>query len=466
MNIVALAAVGYIALTLIIGVIAGRRGGGGKGVREFFIAGGNLRWPLLVPFLMAAYISSGTLVGAAEMAHGSGIQALWQPLAAPIGIALLVFGVAGFYKRINKITLGEVFGTLFDQKTRRVFVIMLFLTTGLVSGGAVLATAAIIEPIFNISYYAAVWLSAAVLVGIALLGLRGIAWMNVVHLTVIAICIVTGSLVIFDTSGGLSHVFKSLPSEHLNIMRPGTPTVIAWVTGSIFYKVVAAIGVMAVFAAKDAKNIKIGGVVASAGIFIFTVLPLLIGLCAYVIFPDIPSRLALFEMADYCGPVIATLISIGILAAVISTVPGVYLSLGALASRDVFLAIKPDASEKAQINFSRLFIPFIGFGGTLFALTQPTIMDLSLRMVQVKLVLGIVFAVSVLWRRLDPLSAFWTMILGGASGLIWWFAGLPFGIAPMYPMLAVSAITMLITSLIRKPSHFKGSEGLDLKLET
>ncbi len=450
-------------MTLGIGLIARRRG---RGVREFFIAGASLPWFLLVPFILAEYISSGAMVGATEMAHGFGLQALWNPIAAPIGICLLVFGVATFYKRINKITLGEAFGVLFDSKTRLACVIFLFFTSGLASGGSVLATGAIIGPMFNIPYMSAVWISAAALCGLALLGLRGVAWMNGIHLVVILGCIIPVAVIVISAAGGLDHVFKSLPSEHLNLFRPGAQTVVAWFTGSVFYKVVSTIGVLAMFSAKDARNAKIGGVTAGIILFLFLMLPLVMGLCAYVVMPDVPSRLAFWEIAEYCGPVVAAMASIGALAAVVSTTPGFYLAMGALASRDFLLLIKPGTSESTQINFSRIVILLLGFGATWFALIQPTILQLSFRVMQLKVILGMILTISVLWRRIQPMSAFWTLILGGGTGLIWWFADLPFGIAPMYPMLAVGITTLIITSLIKRPSPFKGAEGLDLTLDT
>ena len=106
--------IGYLAIIIIVG-LAMRKGGG---VREFFIAGGTLPWIMLVPFLMAEYISSATLVGITEMAHESGVQAMWTSIAAPIGLSAVAFGLVKFYKTTKKMTVGKNFGLLFGQKTR------------------------------------------------------------------------------------------------------------------------------------------------------------------------------------------------------------------------------------------------------------------------------------------------------------------------------------------------------------
>ena len=463
MNIASIVMIGYLVIVTVIGYVASR---GGKGVREFMVAGANLPWTMLVPFLVAERISSTTMVGIAEMAHGFGLQTLWRLIASPIGICFLVFGMAKFYKVIRPVTLGESFGMLFDKKTHLVAVVFLLLSTMLVMGGSSLATGAIIGPVFNIPYVPAVWISAAALSALALLGLRGIAWMNMVHLAVIFICIVPGFVAVLNAGGGLGNVLASLPSEHLNLFRPGGLKVGAWFTGSVGYTLVSTTAVLAVLAAKDEKNARIGGLAAGMFLFLFTMLPLIMGLTAYVIMPDIPSKLAFWEIVEYCGPVISSMAAIGCVAAVVSTTPGVYLALGSIFARDIFLLIKPDASERTQLTVTRFAIPVIAFIGTWFALTQPTIMELGFRNTQMKLLLGIILAVCVLWRRISSAAALWTLILGGGVGFIWWFADLPFGIPPMYPMLAVAIPTMVIASLIKRPSPFKGTEGLDLTLDT
>ncbi len=447
---------------MIVG-LAMRKGGG---VREFFIAGGTLPWIMLVPFLMAEYISSATLVGIAEMAHESGVQAMWTSIAAPIGLSAVAFGLVKFYKATKKMTVGENFGLLFGQKTRLISIIMLIIGSSLGVGGACISLGAVLGPMFNIPYESGVWLSTALMAVIALIGLRGMAWMNMVHLFVIIVSTFIGTVLLVNAAGGLGNVMASLPSEHFNLFRPGVPTVVAWFTGSVSIKLISIIAAVAIFAAKDEKSGKIACLSAGAFVFFFGFLPLLIGLSAYVIMPDIPSRLALWEMGAYGGPAVSSLISVGVMAAIISTTPAMLLSISALATRDLFLVIKPGAGERTQMTFSRIFMPVAAFTATWFALTQPTIIELGVRSLQVRVIFGVVLVVSVLWRRIHGTVAFWTLILGGGSGYIWFFAGSPFGIEPMWPGLGIGILTLIFGSLIRKPSPFKGVEGLEIALTT
>ncbi len=73
MSLTAIASIVYLLVVLAVGYISSARKKGGA--REFFVAGGNLPWVILTPFLMAEFITGGTTVGIAEKIHQGGITA-------------------------------------------------------------------------------------------------------------------------------------------------------------------------------------------------------------------------------------------------------------------------------------------------------------------------------------------------------------------------------------------------------
>ena len=158
----------------------------------------------------------------------------------------------------------------------------------------------------------------------------------------------------------------------------------------------------------------------------------------------------------------STLVSIGVIAAIISSTPGNLLAIGGLTSRDILLRVKPGISETAQVRFSRLVIPMIAFTGTWFALTQPSIYRLWVQMGQARVIFAVILLIAVLWRRLHPTAALWSILMGCTGALIWIGLGSPFGIEPLWPGLGTGILTLLIVSLVRRPSPFKGIEGLNL----
>ncbi|MFC1984021.1 sodium:solute symporter, partial [Chloroflexota bacterium] len=348
-----------------------------------------------------------------------------------------------------------------DRKTRLACSIFLLVSSALAIGTVPLSLGTLFAPWFNISYESGVWLSIAVLVVIAAAGgLRGIATMNSVHLVAIIVCFIAGAAAAVNAVGGLGNMVSSLPAEHLNLFQPGGLTVTAWFIASFTVKLISTIAITAMFAAKDEKSAKIGALSTGAFLIVFAFLPMLIGLSARVLMPDIPARLAMWEMGEYLGVGISTLISVGVIAAIFSTTPGTILSMGALATRDIFVVFKPKASERAQLLFSRIAMAVLSFAATWFGLTQSSILRLLLKSMQVRSILAVILLLSVLWRRLHPAAAFWTIIVGSGFGFIWLFSGSPFGIEPLWPGLGMGILTLIITSLKKRPSLYKGVEGL------
>lgn len=452
--------VGYLTLTLLLGWFIGRRT---RGVREYFVASGQLPWIILMPFLMAEYLATAATVGAAEMAHSEGVVSLWWFLAAPLGLSILAFGLARFYISIRRVTLGEAFAVLFDSKTRAACVFFLLLSTIMIAGNAFLALGTVVSPMLGVTYEAAVWFSAIFLAAVAVAGgLRGVAVVNIIHLVVILTAFLLGAVASVNAAGGMEQLMNSLPPGHLDLLSAGWPAVSAWVIASTAAKLISVIAVSAMFAAREEKDAKIAAV--SAGLLIagFSVLPTLIGLSSRVLMPDIPSRLALWSMGEYLGAGMATILSLGVIGAIISTTPAILLSVGAIAARDVFLVIRPQSSEREQLVFSRTSIPVLALASAAFALTQPSIMHMLLRVGQLRVVFALVFLVAVTWRRLHPFSAFWTTVLGALGWLGWFVAGSPFGVEPLWPALLITLLTLAATSLYRRPLPLRGVEGLDL----
>ncbi len=447
-------------MVLGIGFIASRRKGGAQ---EYFLAGRQLSWPLLLPLLAAEYISGGTTVGIAEKLHMTGIAGLAYHIASPLGLVMLAYGFARFYQRIKKFTVGETVNLLFGHKARIATVIILLTIYPLSLCTAAPALATIIGPLFGLPYESAVWTSAAFIVTLALLGLRGQAWMNVIHFATMMACFIPLTITAVASVGGPVKLFSSLPAGHFNLAADGLATMIAWMTSAILIKLIALSAITAMFAARSERDAKVGAIGTGIFLILFISMPALIGLATYVVAPEIESKQALWVMSERLGGWASMLTSIAVLAAIISSTPASLLALSTLATRDIFLLVRPDASDQAQIMFSRLTIIFIGFAGTALVLAMlggSSMITLAFKSVGVRIIVTIPMFVSILWRRVHPTAAFLTILFGGIGGAIWTFAGSPYGVEPLWIVLAIGCLTLVIVSLIKKPSHLKGADGL------
>jgi len=326
-----------------------------------------------------------------------------------------------------------------------------------------LALATIIGPLFDLPYLTAVWASAAFIVVLAIMGLRGQAWMNVIHFATMMVCFIPLTIAAVASVGGPVKLFSSLPADHLNLAADGFGTMIAWITSAVLIKLIALSAITAMFAAKSERDAKVGAFGTGIFLMLFVGMPALIGLATYVVAPGIESKQALWVMSEHLGGWATMLTSIAVLASIISTTPAMILSLSTLATRDIFLLFKPNASDRVQVMFSRLTIIFIGFAGTALVLAMlggSSLLGLMIKSVGVRTIITIPIFVSILWRRVQPAAAFLTILLGGIGGAIWTFAGSPYGVEPIWITLAIGCLTLVVVSLIKKPSHLKGADGL------
>lgn len=454
MNVTLWIVIAYLIVVIAVGQLLRVRKGG---VRDFFVAGGQLSWFLLVPFLMGEFTSTTATVGTAEMAHRYGVVTIWFFVGTPMGLTLLAFGLVKFYVSLKGTTIGEVFALLFDQRNRLICASFLLIATTMTASVAFLGLGTILAPLLGVSYETGVWISTALLVLLATFGLKGIAAMNIIHLVTIIVTFVVATLASLIQVGGPASLIASLPAEHLDFTRLGWPTIVAWILSGFFIMLISTLAIMGMFAARDEKTARVAAIATSVWVLVFSFLPVTIGLAAYVLMPDTPSRLALWNMGEACGPGVSTLLALGVLAAVISTTPGLLLSLSGLATRDLFLSLKPDAGEKSQMTFSLLIIPVLGFVGTVFALTQPTIIELVTRMAQIRAIFAIVLVVSIMWRRIHADAALLTTTIGAGTAVIWFILNSPFGVEPLWPGIGTGVLVLIVSSFFKKPSPYKGT---------
>ncbi|MFH1639490.1 MAG: sodium:solute symporter family protein [Chloroflexota bacterium] len=453
----------YLAIVLSVGFAAARRSKGGT--QEFFLAGRQLPWIFLLPLLAAEYISGGTTVGVAEKLHKTGIFGLTYYLASPFGLLMLAYGFAKFFQQIKKTTVGETIKLLFGEKTRFVVVLTLISLYPFTIMTSALALATVVGPVLGLPYLSAVWVCSAFIVCLAIMGLRGQAWMNSIHFATILVCFIPLGIGAVANVGGMNNLLSSLPPEHLNLFSEGFSKAAAWMGSAVMIKLIALSAITAMFAAKSEKDAKIGAIGTGVFLVVFVTLPALIGLAAYVVDPDLESKQALWMMCERLGGWATILASVGVMAAIISTTPASLLSLGTLATRDLFLLVKPNAEDKSQLLFCRLAIVVFAVVGTLIALNMTkslTILDLGRKSTGIRTIITIPMLISILWRRIHPEAAFWSLLLGIGTGIIWLFLGSPLNLEPMWPGMAVGMVVLAITSLKYRPSPFKGAEGLDI----
>lgn len=197
-----------------------------------------------------------------------------------------------------------------------------------------------------------------------------------------------------------------------------------------------------------------GIIVVAVLVTIFALLPAAIGLSGRILLPESNGKGILYEMANRLSPGWGGLASIAILGAVLSTGPAILLMLATTVVRDIYLNIKPKASEKKQMICFRASVVAIAVLSVFIASNMKSILNDLLASFQIRAISGIVLIISLHWDKVTNDAAFWSIVAGGVIAAIWHFAGSPFGIAPLWVSLGVGLTLLVVISL----SSNKGKE--------
>lgn len=190
--------------------------------------------------------------------------------------------------------------------------------------------------------------------------------------------------------------------------------------------------------------------------FIYTMVSVLWGFSALAAFPSLaradlatPTLLA----SEFVPPVLGVIVMVGIMAAAVSTIDSIMLTLASMVSRDVYANVKPNVSEKRQLLVGKFVVPVIAILALGFAELQ---LDL-IAVLSVAASSGLVAMVPAIigafyWKRGTGAGAL-VSVVGTSAFVLLMYAtgnsllGLPSGIWG----IVVASVLFVGVSLMTKP---------------
>lgn len=456
----------YFAITAGIGLYMMRKQ---SSVSETFVAKRELSWVLIIPLLFAEMIAGAGTVGNAGDAFKYGISAVWMNWGMSIGVIFVLLTVSVFYtvmgKRKNVMSVPEAFKYRFDQKTRLVMLAILVLVYLMLFAMQPIAAASILSPMLGMSKMTLVWIMGGLFILLTVTGgMRGLAWMNVLHSAVMYGGLGIVAYVSIKAAGGMGHMQAVLPAGFFSFDKPNLGIVIGTALGTCLSYACASTVVASIFGAKGMGEVKKGFWGAAIAVGIFALFPALIGMAGKVIMPGAAANSVLYTMANYSGNVYGVLAAMGVLAAILSTAPGLLLIVATMMSRDFYRLFKPDADEKQEMNFARISMVVVGLLATFMGMNATSILSGLVGAFNIRAIAGLVLVVAIFWPRVDSRAAFWSMLVGGILAGVWHFAGNPYGISSLWPSLIVGVPILLVLTMMAPPVS-EGSKEYQQMLE-
>jgi len=429
---------------------------------DFFVAGRALGPGLLFATFLAANIGAGSTIGATGLGYRDGLSALWWVTSAGIGSIVLALWVGPRIRRIaaehDLKTVGDFLEWRYDRRVRATVAGLLWVGTIAILGGQLIGIAWILNVVVGIPKYAGCILGAFVVtMYFAAGGLKSSAVVNVIQLTVKVLGFVIALPLVLGLVGGLDGLRAATPDPAMwNPWRNGE-------SGWIYVAMLAPNFIISpgllqkVYGARDDRAVRIGVGLNALALLAYALMPVLLGMSARVLHPDLPAReLALPYLFMHDLPFwVGALGLAAVFSAEISAADAVLFMLATSLSQDLYKRfINPAAPDRQVLRVARIASVVGGVAAVVVALQSKTIVDaLSVFYTLVGVSLFVPIVAGLYLRRPTAVDAL-TAVAGGVVAVVTahlWSSGKPIGLfTPAMLGLAAAAAAFAASGLLTR----------------
>lgn len=400
--------------------------------------------------LMSEYIGAKSTIGTAQAAFEDGFAASWSVIGAAIGFPL--FGLI-LVKRIyntGKITISGAIAEKYGSSTKNIISLIMIYALLLVNVGNYISGAAAISTVLKIDLTQAAFITAVVSTFyFAFGGMKGVAWVTLLHSAIKYMGILIILFVALKMTGGVAPMMEKMPAFYWTWDgHVGASTIVAWLIGTVGSIFCTQFVIQAISSTKDVKSAK-----RATWVAFFFCLPIglamaLIGVAAKFAHPDIKSLYALPVFLQDMSPWLAGIVTTSLVASIFVSVGTVALAIASLVVKDFYVPYRNPTPER-EFKMTRWISIGIGFFPLLFVLFFPEVLKLSFftRAIRLSITVVAIMAFYLPWFK-STRGANAGLIGACVVTSVWFLMGNPFGIDNMYVALITPAIIMVIDRCI------------------
>lgn len=467
----------YIAVSLLIAFMS--RTGNQNNMVSYFLGDRKLGGVVSALSYSATTYSAFMLVGLAGLTYRGGVGALGFELIYLMGVSLIAFFGPRFWvvgKKYGYVTPSEMLGDRYQDKRVAIIIALSsclflipysavqltgvgYLLSGLTNGEISFSTGVLIATIMAIlfSYIA---------------GIRSVAWTDSLQAMFMIISSTLVILILINGLGGFSGFFQTLETEYpKSLSVPGNGffnffTFIGMTIPWMFFSLSNPQVSQRLYMPASMKDLKI--MILGFMIFglIYTLVAILWGFSATIMFPDLENvdlATPLLLSSDIVPPILGVIVMVGIMAAAISTIDSILLTLASVFAKDVYGNIKKESSDRMQLQIGKIIIPVIAILAYLFAEMELSIIAL----LSVASSAGLIIVVPAIfgtffWKRGTAQGVLASVVITGLFVIfLEAFQWKPLGLASGIWGLLMSTCIFIIVSLLTKPPAEKAAEFMD-----
>lgn len=458
----------YMVVMFVLGIVGAKKT---KSEDSYATARKSYSWLTVGLCLAGTYASGALFMGGSGMGYGGGFPIFWYTLLFPLGsfTGMMLFArITQAFHRLKIRTLGEYLGERYQSEALRLIMGIVSLFLLFLIGAQVISAGTIFSMMMGMPYEVAIWVATIFILAYITLGGAHADFLTdslqafmmvIVSVIIIVIAFATPGLEggiaalndklvqISPEMGWNSLLNKSMPQFSgyflvIMILFTTIPFAIQPQSGSKF------VGL------NNIKDIPKAILLAAACGFLFQFAGSLAGITARVLVPEgIITRadmaLPALLMHVFSSPFVTALLCITILAAVMSTVDGIFLSLAQIFANDVYRkSIAPRANHSEEITernckwIARIVIIVVGIASTAMVINPPEylMMWLTLGGSCVFASAGAPVILGAIWRGVTKSGALITFL--ASIGLYWYL-----GLVVEVPSMSIAGIVFIFSMI-------------------
>ncbi len=461
-----------------------------KSTDDFYLGGRKLGPLVTAMSAEASDMSSWLLMGLPGVALVAGLaEATWTALGLGIGtyINWLIVSkrIRNYTQLVDAVTIPEFFSKRFGDKKNLLsaiagLVIIVFFVPYTASGFNACGT--LFSSLFGVDYFAAMIISAIVIVLYTTLGgFLAASTTDLIQSIVMTIALVVVVGFGINYAGGWDNVvanansmpgFLELFNTYDATAKASTPysaltvaSTLAWGLGYFGMPHI----LLRFMAINDKNKLKTSRRIATVWVFISMAIAILIGVIGSAVvangaveLDNANSQRIIIEISKLISgngavfAILAGVILAGILAATMSTADSQLLTAASAVSQNIFKEFfGKTLSQKASMIVARCTVVAIAIVGVIWAKDEGSVFEIvSFAWAGFGAAFGPVVLFALFWKRTTKWGALAGMICGGAMVFIWKYLIAPMGgilaIYELLPAFIIACVAIVVVSLLTK----------------
>jgi SSS family transporter len=444
--------IAYVAVQLFVGYWASKRIHNEK---DFLIAGRSFGTGLIGFSLFATWFGAETIMGSSAAVAEQGLAgSRADPFGYTICLLLIALLLAYQLRARAFVTVGDFYRQRYGRGVEIVAIVVMIPTSIIWGSAQLLALGQVITVMTDVNLEAALIVATIVVVAYTMMGgMFSDVWMDVIQSVIIVVGLSILLTFVFQVAGGIGPAFDKIRPEQLTFVAPDE-TFLArmdtWMV-AVLGTVVSQEAMARLLATRTPSIARRAAFLAAGIYFVIGLIPVLIGLIGNHLGLTLETRDQFLPelAAQILPPVLLVLFMGALVAAILSTVDGTFLTVSSLLEHNIVSPLAPNLKDMQRVWVARMIVAvsgtiayFIATGGeNIYALVQ-----LSSSFGTAGVLITVLFG---LWLGIGgPITGFCTLLVGAS---ITSFLGDWLQLeAPFITAVLASAVTFLVLGVIEK----------------